>query len=339
MAVTDWGIGLIGLGGIAHQHLTAYQAEGFRVVGGTDPSSEARARIAGRFGIPVFETLEELLALEEMRVADIAAPHRMEIRRPIVEAAARAGKALFVQKPLMPSLAEARELVEIAEGAGAPLMVNQNSVFVPAYRAIEPFLSAESGIGPVYYFEINNRGWVDMSGHPWYGKVERWVTSDMAVHHFALAHHWFGPAESVTALLLHDPTHTDVIGDTVSTLLLRFHSGTEGLIVNNWSYRGPLRRHHPGEEVILQGPGGAISGDTTAMVVTRADGTEERPAVSGPWFPDAFRGSMCHFLEALDSGQPFLCSGRDNLRVVGIIEAAYRSAAERRTVELAEFGL
>ena len=34
MAREEWGIGIVGLGGVAQQHLTAYQARGFQVVGG-----------------------------------------------------------------------------------------------------------------------------------------------------------------------------------------------------------------------------------------------------------------------------------------------------------------
>ena len=40
MARLDWGIGIVGLGGIAQQHLTAYRARGLRVVGGAEPDEE-----------------------------------------------------------------------------------------------------------------------------------------------------------------------------------------------------------------------------------------------------------------------------------------------------------
>jgi predicted dehydrogenase len=41
---------------------------------------------------------------------------------------------------------------------------------------------------------------------------------------------------------------------------------------------------------------------------------------------------MCHFIDALEAGKPFWCSGRDNLNVVAVIEAAYISVKERREV-------
>jgi predicted dehydrogenase len=45
---------------------------------------------------------------------------------------------------------------------------------------------------------------------------------------------------------------------------------------------------------------------------------------------------MVHFIDALESGRPFLCEARDNLKTIAIIEAAYRSAEEGRAVDIAE---
>ncbi|HEY3283462.1 MAG TPA: Gfo/Idh/MocA family oxidoreductase [Armatimonadota bacterium] len=63
------------------------------------------------------------------------------------------------------------------------------------------------------------------------------------------------------------------------------------------------------------------------------------PEVRGAWSPDAFGASMNHFLEALDTGRPYLCSGHDNLRTVAIAEAAYLSAEHSREVKPAELGV
>jgi predicted dehydrogenase len=45
MGRADWGIGIIGLGNIAQQHLIAYQARGLRVVGGAEPDEGRQRRI------------------------------------------------------------------------------------------------------------------------------------------------------------------------------------------------------------------------------------------------------------------------------------------------------
>jgi predicted dehydrogenase len=54
------------------------------------------------------------------------------------------------------------------------------------------------------------------------------------------------------------------------------------------------------------------------------------------WFPDAFAGPMASLLVALEQGTEPEISGRDNLGTMALVDAAYRSAKERRAVELAE---
>jgi predicted dehydrogenase len=234
-------------------------------------------------------------------------------------------------------LDEAKILVDLA--AGVPFMVNQNSIFAPQFLAVDPFLKkgGDPNIGEPYYFQIDNRSWFDPSGHPWFGKSERWVNSDMAIHHFALARHWFGDVESVCALVTKDRSQKGVVGDTSGSVLLRFKSGMSGLIINNWSYRGPNAHPHSNEEVIVQGDGGTITlGEQELVFVGSPDGREQRVPVEGKWFPDAFGNSMAHFVDALDAGRPFLCEAGDNLKTVAIIEATYRSAEEKREVRLSE---
>jgi predicted dehydrogenase len=338
MARSDWGIGVVGLGSIAQQHLTAYHAQGLRVVGGAEPDEVRRSQTGERFGIRTCADFRELIDRPEVRVVDVATPHRMEVREPIVRYAAERGKALFVQKPLMPNLADARRLVEIAEAAGAPLMVHQNSLFVPAFLALEPYLRDPQYLGRPYYCQIENRSWVDMTSHPWFGKAERFITSDMAVHHFALVRHWFGEVISVYAMLGRDASQNGMRGENLSVVNLRFESGVQGLIINNWTYRGDRRRHHPQEEIVIQGDRGCVSGDTSEIRITSLDPAPRTilPQFTGTWFPDAFGHSMAHFVDALDQGQPFLCAGRENLRTIAVIEAAYRSVEEGRVVGVAE---
>jgi predicted dehydrogenase len=334
MARSDWGIGIVGLGGIAQQHLTAYRARGLPVVGGAEPEEGRRTATGEKFGISTWADYRELIDRPEVRVVDVATPPWMEAREPILRYAAERGKALFVQKPLMRNLAEARRLVEIAEAHGVPLMVNQNSIFAPSFVALEPFLRDPQYLGRPYYLQIENRSWVDFSGHPWFAQAERFITSDMAIHHFALVRHWFGDVQSVYALLGRDASQVGMVGENLSVVTLRFENGVQGLIINNWTHRGERRPQHPREEILIQGDRGCVSGDTETLRITTLDPTPRTivPQYTGAWFPDAFGNSMAHFIDALDAGRPFLCDGRDNLKTLAIIEAAYRSAAEGRVV-------
>jgi predicted dehydrogenase len=340
VARTDWGIGIVGLGGIANAHLQAYRDAGLKVVGGADIDAQRAEAMREKWALPFVTTdYRELIDHPEVRIVDVTVPHRWEIRLPIVEYAAQKGKALFVQKPLLSHLEPARRLVETAERYGVPLMVNQNSVFVPAFRVVERYLR-DGTIGTPYYCQIENRAWFDVSDHPWYGKDERWITSDMAVHHFALVHHWFGPWESVYALMGRDPSQEKVRGENWSVVSIRFANGVQACIINNWAYRGHGPRAHNREEVVVQGDRGCItvSGEEVG-IVTAEPPARIFPVFQGKWFPDAFGNAMTHFIDALEANRPFLCDGRDNLNVVALIEGAYLSVRERREVRREEFAL
>jgi predicted dehydrogenase len=60
------------------------------------------------------------------------------------------------------------------------------------------------------------------------------------------------------------------------------------------------------------------------------------PSLKGRWFPDGFVGTMAGLMRALDEGQEPPHSGRDNLRTLALVFAAYRSMAEHRPVRLVE---
>lgn len=334
MARSDWGIGLVGLGGISRHHLEGYAIQGLKVVGGADISLERVKSAQEQFKFPfATDDFRELIDHPEVRIVDIIVPHdKLERRLPIVEYAASKGKAIFIQKPMMPYLDWAKKIVEVVDEYGVPMMVNQNSIFAPGMLMAEYYMRDYSIMGRIYYCQIENRAWVNPDQNAWVAKDERWVQSDMAVHHFALVRHWFGDVKSVYAILARDKSQEFVKGDTVGVVNLVFKNGIRAVIINNWSYRGNRYRPHAIEEIVVQGDKGVITFDSEHIHVKCADGREMTPEVRGKWFPEAFGNSMAHFVDSLDNRKPFYCSAHDNLKTVAIIEATYISAKENKVV-------
>ncbi len=330
------GIGITGLGGIAQNQMDAYKKKGFSVVAGHDINAAIFPEIKKKFGVERLTTdLQEFLATPGLDVVDVAVPHYFELRKPIFEAVAAAKKAIFCQKPLAESLPEALELVKIAEKAGVPLMVNQNAPFVPGFQVAEKFLRDKESFGEPYYFQIENRAALWFTQHAHWGTRSRWILQGMAVHHCALAQQWFGTPERVSAMLVRDPTRPFIKAENIAVLNLEYANGLKGIIINNWAYRGPKERGHPREEIVVLGTRGEISGDSEAMhFSSRAPEREDDPKIEGTWFNDAFGNSMQHFLAALESGAEFRSSGREDLKVMAVIEAGYRSTLEHKSVDV-----
>src|SRR5947199_9682028 len=87
----DYGIGVIGCGGIARgAHLPAYRKFGYRVVACCDLSEEAMRLARDGFDIPYGTTdVDALLAHPDVRIVDLAVHAKQ--RRPLIEKIAVAG--------------------------------------------------------------------------------------------------------------------------------------------------------------------------------------------------------------------------------------------------------
>lgn len=294
-------------------------------------------------GAAVFDSVEQLLGDERVAVVDLAAPHVPAIRVPLVEALCRSGKPVLIQKPLGFTYGEAVRYVEMMEAAGLTVMVNQNSCFAGGVldEAARGVL-LEGRIGAPFLGRTYNAVCFDMGGHPWFGKGDRWWTTDVSVHEIALLHLFFGPPESVMAITGRDPEQPGVVKDGFGHALLRYASGAAATVYSTGTYYGPMSVPYALE---IQGPKGILSlqpglrcvwslrenkGDSDLQVCHR------KVPVSHGWFPDGFGIAMAHFLACLGSRQTPICSVQDNLYVMAVVEAMYRSAQENRTVFLEE---
>src|SRR5579871_5191914 len=116
------GMALIGCGGmgmtLADQAATI---AGVRIVAGFDTADAARQRFVGRFGETADETVEAMLARPGIDAVIVATPPALH--RPMVEAAAGAGKHVFCEKPLALTLIDCDAIIAACAGARVRLMV------------------------------------------------------------------------------------------------------------------------------------------------------------------------------------------------------------------------
>ncbi len=126
-------VGLIGTGVIAqvmHLHYLAELADRFEVAAVCDLDGDSARACAGRYGIPaVYTDWRELLGhpLDAVLVLTSGS------HAPIAEAAARAGRHVFTEKPMCFSAAEGRAMVAAAEQAGVVLMTGYPKRYDPAF--------------------------------------------------------------------------------------------------------------------------------------------------------------------------------------------------------------
>lgn len=137
----------VGCGRMAHAWLAILAGRpDVEIVGLVDPDVATAERKKARYklDVPVFASLAPALAATAPElVLDVVVP---EARREVVTTALAAGCHVLSEKPMAPSLAEARELVAAADRAGRTFAVLQNRRYLASMRALRE-LVASGAIG------------------------------------------------------------------------------------------------------------------------------------------------------------------------------------------------
>jgi predicted dehydrogenase len=132
-------VAVIGAGAFGRNHARIYQqlaqqVESVRLVGVVDPDVSRADAIASEFGCRGFGSIEQLTTTHsEIQAASVAVPtvHHLEVARALMES----GIDVLVEKPLASSLADADELIGLAQKLGRIAQVGHLERFNPAVRA------------------------------------------------------------------------------------------------------------------------------------------------------------------------------------------------------------
>lgn len=138
-------VGLIGCGGIAPTHLSAYHQSGMaQVVAVADVDANRAAALAQKADATAHENYLEMLEKEQLDAVSVLTPP--VLHREMTEAALSAGVHVFCEKPLATTSSDARAMAEAAKRIGRLLLVAQCHRFhEPIRRAREIIQSGELG--------------------------------------------------------------------------------------------------------------------------------------------------------------------------------------------------
>jgi predicted dehydrogenase len=338
------GIGVIGAGWIVREcHLPAYSAAGAEVVGIASRTAERAAELARVHGVRAFDGWEALVDDPAVEVVDLAYPPDVQPGL-IAEIVARdAGiRGILAQKPLATTLEGARAAVEACEAGGVVLGVNQNMRYDHSIRALRALLD-EGRLGEPVMAQITMHtkvGWM-----PYAEKYPRKGMLIMSIHHLDAFRFLFGDPESIVTTVRAAPDSEDEV-DEMAVYALTYPQGLLAVAIDN-----TYSTLDQGIEWRVDGTGGMASGSvgwmyhpwgspsTLRFIDAEQPDTAVEPRWTGRWFPDAFSATMAEVLRAVAEGAKPEISGRDNLKTMALLEAAYRSAEEGRAVSPAELAV
>jgi predicted dehydrogenase len=341
-----YGIGIVGYGGIVRaQQLPAYRLAGYRVAAASS-IREDRRELAKLDGIPyVYEDYRKLLERDDVDIVDCVVDHaHMAARIAILKDAAKAGKAVLMQKPMATDLETAEAMVKIAEDAGIPYAVNQNLRFDPAIYLTKQLLTPER-FGKPGYMQFAN---LSIEG-PKFGFGPDGVVMAWQIHGLDSVR-WLSGGDPVSiygtnrnhAAMYHIEFSSGAVCNYAEYHNEdNFRSETPLLV---WAEKGAVRANHrwnPGsrwEKDLVEVRGYAWPRQIGWVTYNLPDDLTAREVFIKPSFDECasiggFIGSMGEFMQSLHEKRPALTNGRDNLMSLRMYFAGQLSAQKKRPVD------
>ena len=178
--------------------------------------------------LPLSADFGDLLQNPDIQAIVLATPHSQHADQ--IKLAAKAGKHVFVEKPLALTLSEGLDVSAACDAANVVLAVGFNRRFLPAYRALEKLLIS-GDLGQPLHAEGNFSGpfGYDYSGDMWRGTISENPAGGMAamgIHVLDAMIHLLGPISHVTARSSRRVLKAPI--DDTTTILLDFSSGVTG---------------------------------------------------------------------------------------------------------------
>jgi len=328
---------LFGAGFWARYQLAAWQeVSGASCVAVCDRNLEKAERLAAEFGIPrASGNAEELLATERLDFVDIVTD--VDSHSPLVHLAARHKVPAICQKPLAPTLDEARRMAAECEEANVSLLVHENFRWQRPIRELKRVL--ESGIiGRPFRARIDMiSGFPVFTNQPFLRELERFILSDLGTHILDVARFLFGEADSLYCRT--HRVHADIRGDDVATVVTGHYAGQTTVTCNLAYAENFLEREcFPQTLAFVEGSAGSVELAPDYWIrTTTVAGTQSQqfPPQAYPWLDPAYavvQSSMvdCQrdLLGHLQGARTAETTAGDNLLTLQLAFDAYRSAEE-----------
>jgi len=326
--------GVLGAGRIGQVHARAIASvSGAELVAIADPVTAAAKAVQDAYGCDI-RTISAIAAADDIDAVVICTP--TDTHADLIEQFARAGKAIFCEKPVDLSLDRVRACLKTVDETGARLMVGFQRRFDPDFRALRVAIDAGK-IGEVEMVTLTSR---DPGAPPVdYIKRSGGIFRDMTIHDFDVAR-WMLGEEVVTvyatASNLVDPA-IGAAGDYDSAnVLMTTVSGKQCTITNS-------RRATYGydQRIEVHGSKGAVSVENHRQsrieIATEAGYT--RPPLLDFFmtrYLAAYAAEIASFVDALQTGAPMVTTGQDGLMALALADAAVRSVETGQAVKVAD---
>jgi myo-inositol 2-dehydrogenase/D-chiro-inositol 1-dehydrogenase len=327
-------IGLLGAGRIGQVHARAVSSvPTAQLVAIADPISAAAGAVRNTYGCDI-RTIEQILVSDDIDAVIICTP--TDTHADLIEQFARAGKAIFCEKPVDLDLERVQACLSVVNETNTTLMVGFQRRYDPDFQALRAAIDAGQ-IGDVEMVSLISRD----PGAPPYDYIERsgGIFRDMMIHDFDVARWMLGEeVETVQAAasVLTDPEIGNRGDFDSANAILRTASGRQCTITNS-------RRATFGydQRIEVHGSAGSVAADNhhqSRITVANGHGYTRPPLLDFfmTRYIVAYDAEIKHFVDCVANRAQPHTSGHDGLMSIALAEAALESVRTGSAVRPAD---
>jgi predicted dehydrogenase len=314
------------------------ETPGAEIAAVADLDTNKLATVKRRFpAVHTTTNFNDLLADASIDAVAIATP--VNTHYELAMAALKAGKHVWVEKPMTETVEQAQRLVEEAERRGKVLHVDHTFIYTGAVQKMAEIIKADE-LGKIYYYDSIR---VNL------GLFQRDVSviSDLAVHDFSILDHLFG--EQPSAITASGMNHFPGTPENLAYVTLYYDSGMIAHVNCSWLAPVKVRQILVGgskkmvtyddleasEKIKIYDKGVSFTDDPEKIQEMRVG-----YRTGDMWAPklavtEALRVEGEQFVDCIRKSKKSLTDGQLGLRVVQLIEAASESMRNKgKTVYL-----
>ena len=325
-------VGVIGLGFMGELHARVHHELAMvDLVALADIDGVRGAPIAERLGAEFTTDTAELLAREDIDAVSICTPDRLHLEP--ARAAAQAGKAILLEKPMAHEAGAAEEIARAVETAGTRLMVAHILRFDPRYAQLHGAADPDRLGEPIHLRAKRNTS----------RALARRLGAGSSILHYLGVHdidmmQWVGRTR-ITRVYAQKVEKLGNGNEDALYAVLNFENGAIGVLDYSWAWPNALPcRDYAAFEVVGTTGGAIIDGrDQGLYLISEKTYVQPDihlwPRVHGAIVGD-LRDELQHFAEAVLSGAPFAQPYREALQAIRVLDALFESVATARPVDV-----
>jgi predicted dehydrogenase len=326
-------IGAIGLGALGRIDAQAYERiDDATLVAGADVAEDVRTAFADEFGVETYADYEDMLDSEDLDAVNIVTPHTLH--HEMARAALERGLHVLVEKPMVTTTADARDLVDLADERERVLQIGYQRHFHPTFVEMKRRIDAGDIGHPHMVSGHITQEWITTHQGSWRVNPDLSGGGQLfdSGSHLLDALLWVTGAEPERVAATMDYQDNDV--DVNSALAVDLsRDGTP--VTASVGVSGDGVNAAPDETITVVGTEGQLTYRDGDLFLDDGD-DRQKLAVEETEYGEKIRRNLANFVDAILGEAEPAVPGEFGVRVTALTEAAYEAdeRGERVAVDL-----